>query len=58
MNMPLTQAYGYIVQTTLIDTTALDATNIDNKTSYKDIPIPIQTHQTITILNTKPQNRK
>ena len=58
MKITLTQAYGYTVQTTLIDTTPLDACNIDSSTSYKDIPTPIQTHQTTTILYTKPHNRK
>jgi len=57
MNTALTQAYGHTVQTTVIDTTTLDATNIDSNTSYKDIPNPIQTHQT-TIQYTKPHNRK
>ena len=47
------------MQTTLIDTTKLDTTNIDSSTFYKDIPTPIQTHQTTTILYTKPaHNRK
>jgi hypothetical protein len=58
MNMALTQAYGYTMQTTLIDITALDATNIASRTSYKNIPTSIQTHQTTTILYTKPHNRK
>jgi len=58
MNMALTQAYSHTVEKTLIDTTTLDATNIGNNTSYKDIPTPIQTHQTTTILYTKPHNRK
>jgi hypothetical protein len=58
MNTALTQAYGYTVQTTLIDTTTLVATNIDSNTFYKEIPIPIQTHQTTTILYTKHHNRK
>ena len=58
MNKALTQAYGYSVKSTLIDTTKLDATNIDSSTSYKDTPILIQTHQTTTILCTKPHNRK
>jgi hypothetical protein len=58
MNKTRTQAYGYTVQTTLIDTTTLDASNIDSNTSYKDTPTPIQTHQTTTILYTKPHNRK
>ena len=57
MNMALTQAYGYTVKTTLIDTTILDA-YIDISTSYKDTPTPIQTHQTTTILYTKPHNIK
>jgi hypothetical protein len=58
MNTALTQAYGHTVQTTLIDTTTLDATNIDNNTSYKDIPTQIQTYQTTTILYTKPHRKK
>ena len=58
MNKALTQAYGYTLQTILIDTTTLDATSIDSSTSYKDILTPIQTHQTATILYTKPHNRK
>ena len=58
MNTTLTQAYGHKVQTTLIDTNTIDALDIDNNTSYKDIPTPIQTHHTTTILNTKPHNRK
>jgi hypothetical protein len=58
MNTVLTQAYGHTVQTTLIDTPKLDATNIDSITSYKDIPTPIQTYQTTTILYTKSHNRK
>ena len=58
MNMALTQAYGYTVRTPLIDNTTLDATHIDSNTSYTYIPTPIQTHQTTTILNTKPHNRK
>jgi hypothetical protein len=58
MNMALTRAYGHIVQTTLFDTTTLDATNIDSSTSYNDTPTPIQIHQTTTILDTKPHNRK
>ncbi len=45
MNSALTQAYGHAMQTTQIDTTTLDATNIDSNTSYKDIPTPIQTHK-------------
>jgi hypothetical protein len=36
----------------------LDVTSIDINTSYKDIPTPIQTRQTTTILNTKPHNKK
>jgi ribonuclease HI len=36
----------------------LVATRIDISTSYKDIPTPIQPHQTITILYTKTHNRK
>ena len=58
MNTTLTQAYGHTVETTLIDTTTLDATYIDGNTSYKDIPTPIQTYQTTTIIYTKPHNRK
>jgi hypothetical protein len=58
MNIALTQAYGHKVQTTLIDTNKTDALNIDNNTSYKDIPTPIQTHHTPTILNTKLHKRK
>ena len=58
MNIVLIHAYGHTVQTTLIDTTILDATKIDNNISYKDIPTPIQTHQTATMLNTQPHNRK
>jgi hypothetical protein len=58
MNIALTQAYGHTVQTTLIDTTIIDATNIASNMSYKEIPTPIQTHQTTTILNTQPHNRK
>jgi ribonuclease HI len=46
------------VQTTLIDTNTTNALNIDNNTPYKEIPTPIQTHHTSTILNTKPHNRK
>jgi ribonuclease HI len=58
MNKALTQAYVYKVQTALIDTTTLDATYIDSSTSYKNKPIPIQTHQTSTILYIEPHNRK
>ena len=58
MNMALTQAYGYTMHTALIDTTILDATNIDSITSYKDTLTPIQTHKTTTILYTKPHNIK
>jgi hypothetical protein len=54
----LTQAHGYTVKTTLLDTTTSDATNIDSNKSDKDIPTPIQSHQTRTILYTKPHNRK
>ena len=58
MNKAFTHAYGYTLQTTLIDRTTLDATNIDINTSYEDIPTPIQTHQTTIILYTKPHNSK
>jgi len=58
MNKTLTQAYGYTVQTTIINTTPLDASIIDSSTSYKDTPTSIQTHQTTTILHTKAHNRK
>jgi hypothetical protein len=36
----------------------LDATNIDSNMTYKDIPTPIQTHQTTKILNNQPHNKK
>jgi len=58
MNIALTHAYGHTVQAILIDTNTIDALNIDISTPYTDIPIPIQTHHTSTILNTKPHNRK
>jgi hypothetical protein len=58
MNIALTQAYGYTVQTTLLDTNTTYACNIDITTSYADIPTPLQPHYTTTILNTKPHNRK
>ena len=45
------------MQTTLIGTNTIDALNIDNNTSYKDIPTPIQTRHTTTILNTEPHSR-
>jgi hypothetical protein len=58
MNIALTQAYGYTVQTTLLDTNTIDACYIDSTTAYIDIPTPIQPHYTTTILNTIPHNRK
>ena len=58
MNIALTQAYGYTVQTTLLDTNPTYALNIDNTTSYTNIPTPAQPHYTNTILYTKPHNRK
>ena len=50
ITMALTHAYGYTVQTTLIDTTTSDATDIDIITAYKDTLTPTQTHRTTTIL--------
>ena len=58
MNTTLTQAYGYTMKTTLIDTDTANALNIDSNNSYNDIPTPIQKHYTTTILNTHPHNRK
>jgi hypothetical protein len=58
MNEALAQAYGYNVKTTLLDTTTSNATNTNSSTSYKDIPSPIQPHQTTTILYNKPHNIK
>ena len=58
MNIALTQAYGHIMQITLIDTNTIDALNIANNTSYKDILTLIQIHRTTTILNTKPHSKK
>jgi ribonuclease HI len=58
MNIALTQAYGYTVQTTLLDTNTTDACKIDNTTSYTYTPTPVQPHCTTTTLNTKPHNRK
>jgi ribonuclease HI len=46
------------MQTTLIDTNTTDALNIDSNTSYNNIPTPIQTHHTTTILYTHPYIRK
>ena len=57
MKTALPHAYGHTVQTIPIDTTTLESTNIDIITSYKDIPILIQTHQTTTILYTKPHKK-
>ncbi len=58
MNNTRTQAYGYTVNTTLIDITKPDADHIDIILSYNEISPPIQSHQTTTILHTKPHNRK
>jgi hypothetical protein len=57
-NEALTQAYDQRVRTTRIDTTKPDANDVDCSTSYKDTPIPVHLHTTISILQTNLHSRK